>query len=86
MTDLRLAAAACQLARAVYYGALEAHGVTGVLWESLDPRTKAIFVTQAADMLKAHAPTEHVQPLPLSRTHARVIGAITPTEPYGASK
>lgn len=72
--SLPFTAAACQLAREVFMARKAAYGLEDS-WQALTPAQKDIFVRQAADILKAHAPIR-----------SKVAGTITPDCPWGISQ
>jgi hypothetical protein len=72
--SLELTAAACQLAREIFMARNEAFGLDDS-WQTLSPSQKQIFVKHAADVIKAHAPIR-----------SKVVGLITPTEPWGVER
>jgi len=87
---LRLNAAACTLAQAIWYARAEGYGVAVRPWDDLEPTLRRQYVEHAEDVLEA------VRPVPtarrdyfglasaLARTQAaNVVGRITPDEPWG---
>ena len=68
---LELTAAACQLAREIFMARKAAYGIDDS-WQDLQPSQKDIFVRQAADVIKTHAPIR-----------SKVIAAISPDQPWG---
>lgn len=90
--SVRLTAAACLLAKSIYYARSEAYELDAPMWDGLNGVQQALYVTQAADILKANRPTD-VQPSAfdafagLTRAHAaKVVGVITPEAPYGVTR
>lgn len=92
---IRFTAAACLLAQAIYFGRAEAFLLDVPHWDALDPGTRALYIDQAADILKANRPADVLgasSPLfdamaGITRRHAsKVVGAISPSEPYGVSR
>lgn len=71
--SIEFTAAACQLAREIFMARNAAFELTDS-WQLLDWSQKDIFVRQAAEVLKAHAPIR-----------SKVIATITPEEPWGVS-
>lgn len=93
--NIQFTAAACVVAKAIWYARATAYGLADTPWESLAPTTKHLYVQQAEDILDANRPAENVS---LRRTNtdlfdavagmvrrdaAKVIGVIDETRPWG---
>ena len=72
MTDLVFAAAACQLAREIFMARKAAYELDDV-WNELPKPIRDFYINQAAKILDANRPPSGV----------KVVGRITPQEPYG---
>lgn len=88
--SVRFTAYACLLAQAIYFARAEAYDLRGPHWEALDAKTRALYITQAADILTANRPISPELPIrtafvTVERQPAKVIATITPTEPWGGS-
>ena len=86
---LQVNATACTLAEALYYARSEAFGVACRHWDALTPQERHYYVGAARDALEAVRPVSSSSSLfvlaaDLARQSSKVVGAITPTEPYTA--
>lgn len=90
--SVRFTAAACLLAKEIYYARSEAFDLEPPMWDTLSTDQKALYITQASDILKANRPPETTSVLfqlgaGLARAHAaKVIGRIDPLTPWGESR
>lgn len=90
---IRFNAAACQLGQALYFARAEAFDLACPHWDALHPNTKRHYVEQAQNMLLAEeplqrpdGPTFDLAAHLTARQATNVVGAITPSEPYGVSR
>lgn len=87
---LKLNATACTLAKAIYYARAEGFGLAVCAWEALEPMDRHRYIGEARDVLERVRPVDRRNRVlfdlaaGLARGEAaKVVGAITPSEPYG---
>lgn len=83
--SIKFTAAACLLAKAIYYARSEAFDLDVVHWDALDHTSKRLYVGQAQEVLNANRPIGKSSLLgtfaAVTRQHAaKVVGTIQPKE------
>lgn len=66
MSEIGFAAAACILAKAIWWARQRAFDLASIDWDDLDHATRHLYVQQAGDILRANRPiSDRPAPTPL---------------------